>query len=100
MQYKAFIQRAVGDMEKQTRAEHLQIEIDRLDKLQEAVWDAAISGDVKAVDSVLKIINLRTKLLGLDTVTTEIDARHQTVVIANDGDFVKSLKAIAGETDE
>ena len=38
----------------------------RLDRLQAAVWSAATKGDTRAVDSALKIIAQRAKLLGLD----------------------------------
>lgn len=43
-----------------------QVEAIRLDRLQLAVWDAAIAGDLAAVASVLKISERRARLLGLD----------------------------------
>lgn len=42
------------------------LELERLDALQVALWDDAVAGDVTAVDRVLKIINARCRLLGLD----------------------------------
>ncbi len=41
------------------------LEVARLDALQAASWDDALTGDVRAVDRILRIITLRVKLLGL-----------------------------------
>ena len=38
----------------------------RLDEMQFAVWDRAINGDLPALSCVLKIMDRRAKLLGLD----------------------------------
>lgn len=45
-------------------ARHL--EIMRLDELHLAVWDRALSGDLPSANCVLKIMDRRAKLLGLD----------------------------------
>jgi hypothetical protein len=42
------------------------MELDRLDRLQAAVWGKALNGDVRSLDAVLRIIDKRAKLLGLD----------------------------------
>ena len=42
------------------------LELERLDKLQSAAWPDAMLGDMKAIDSVLKIMDRRSKYLGLD----------------------------------
>jgi hypothetical protein len=42
-----------------------QLEITRLDRLQQAVWAEAIKGDQDAIRTVLGIIDRRCKLLGL-----------------------------------
>jgi AraC-like DNA-binding protein len=44
----------------------LQLELDRLDALQRAYWDAAIAGDGEAADRVLRIMDRRARYLGLD----------------------------------
>jgi hypothetical protein len=41
-------------------------ELDRLDRLQVAVWPSAMRGDEKAVANVLRIMDRRARLLGLD----------------------------------
>ena len=43
-----------------------QLENDRLDLLLMSVWETALGGDYKAVDTVLKIMARRAKLLGLE----------------------------------
>lgn len=43
-----------------------QLELMRLDELQVAVWNRAIKGDLPAAHCVLKIMDRRAKLLGLD----------------------------------
>ena len=42
------------------------LEADRLDRLQVAVWAKALRGDLKAVDRVIRISERRSRLLGLD----------------------------------
>ncbi len=41
------------------------LELDRLDAIQAAIWDAAMAGEVRAVRPLLRIIDARCRLLGL-----------------------------------
>ena len=41
------------------------LELDRLDALQAAIWGKALDADTTAVNTVLRIIERRTRLLGL-----------------------------------
>jgi hypothetical protein len=43
-----------------------EVELARLDRLQVAIWEAVIKGDVQAIDRYLKIMKRRAELLGLD----------------------------------
>jgi hypothetical protein len=43
-----------------------QLELMRLDEMQLAVWENAINGDLPSANCVLKIMDRRAKLLGLD----------------------------------
>lgn len=93
---RAFLQRAAMDLEKSTRQEALQFEVDRLDHLQSAIWGAAITGDLKAVDTILKIISLRSKLLGLD-MSQQDTGKTTTIVVPVDSEsYVQTLKRISG----
>lgn len=47
-------------------AEIRQLEADRLDRLQVAVWSKALRGDLGAFDRVIKVMERRARLLGLD----------------------------------
>lgn len=52
-------------------------ELDRLDRLQRAVWPRAIQGDLPAVGAVLRIMERRSKMLGLDApITANIAVEH------------------------
>jgi hypothetical protein len=58
-----------GAMDKQVLEsvdEYRQLEMDRLDALQARYWDAALDGDRQAAALVLRVIDRRCRLLGLD----------------------------------
>jgi hypothetical protein len=48
------------------RAESVRLEEQRLDSLQDGIWDRALSGDPRAVEVALKVLERRARLLGLD----------------------------------
>jgi hypothetical protein len=55
-------------VEQRVSAEELrEVELLRLDRLQAAVWGAAVQGDLRAIETCLKILDRRAKLLGLDS---------------------------------
>jgi hypothetical protein len=63
-------------------AELRDLELLRLDRLQAAMWSDAMAGDDKAVRAILRIMDRRARLLGLDAaktiktvMTTELDER-------------------------
>lgn len=43
-----------------------QLELERLDTLQNALWPAATNGDDRAIGAIMKLMERRSKLLGLD----------------------------------
>lgn len=98
---RAYITRAATTMDMEKREEVLTLEMDRLDALQSALWPAAMEGDTKSVDSVLRVMGHRAKLLGLDLLsqgsgTTTID----TVVVTGDTqEFIRSLRLVRGIED-
>ena len=63
--YKAFW-KAMDHREAEAVEDHRALELARLDALQVPLWDKAMNGDVKAAGMVLKIIEARSRLLGLD----------------------------------
>lgn len=69
-----------------------QQELARLDRLQAAAWTAAASGDLKAIETVLKVIDRRCKLLGLDA-----PVRHEVVTLdAIDAEIARLTAELAG----
>lgn len=54
-----------------------QMELERLDRLLTALWDSACGGNGAAVDRILKIMQRRADLLGLDKnrLTVDMEAR-------------------------
>lgn len=71
-----------------------QEELQRLDRLQAGVWAAAAAGDTRAVDTALKIIDRRCKLLGLDA-----PVRHEVVTLDAVDAEIKRLTAELGRTE-
>lgn len=63
--YKA-VQRALRRTLQEPADELRSIEADRLDRMQFAVWAKAMGGDLGAIDRVLRIMDRRAALLGLD----------------------------------
>ena len=60
--------------------EYRQTELARLDALQLGLWDKATSGDIPSANAVLKIMEKRMRLLGLDRIEHE-SAGPRTVVL-------------------
>jgi len=46
----------------------LNLELERLDAMHRGIWDRAIDGDLKAIDTMLRIMAHRAKLLRLDRI--------------------------------
>ena len=60
------VQRALRDIPRREADELRQVEVERLDRLQRAVWADAVKGDLPSVDRAVRIIDRRAKMLGLD----------------------------------
>jgi hypothetical protein len=62
-------------------AEQVQrLELDRLDTLLQAVWKDARKGDFRSIDRVLRIMERRASLLGLDLVRHEVKVEHEHAI--------------------
>lgn len=59
-------------------------ELQRLDRLQRGLWPAAIAGDTKSADTVLRVIDRRMRLLGLD-VPPDVEDRIRRELVARIG---------------
>lgn len=69
---------AAKDEEKTSVEEWINLELARLDRIQQGLWPAAIDGDTKASAAVLQVMDRRSRYLGLDAavkVNTELDVQ-------------------------
>jgi hypothetical protein len=83
--------------------EYRDLELARLDAIQAAHWPEAISGSVKAADLVLRVIDRRIRLLGLDQVGRQDEPPRTLVVNAPIGDsegYIRQLQAITAMSDD
>jgi hypothetical protein len=62
------LQKAVADLAVPLE-EYRQLELDRLDAMQDALWGKVLEGDTRAIDTSLRLMDRRAKLLGLDAPT-------------------------------
>lgn len=89
---KAALVQRVGERDK-LAVDLREAELSRLDRLQRAHWTAALSGNVRSSELVLKCIAMRAKMLGLDapikvdaTVKSELDAQIEELVAKLEAD--------------
>lgn len=59
--------------------EHRALELARLDRLQQGLWGAAIAGDPKSAEVVIKITDRRIRLLRLDSHTATSEAARSVI---------------------
>lgn len=101
VEVRQYITKAATQMDLARKEEVLDIEMRRLDALQAAIWPAAMEGDTKAVDSVLRVMGHRSKLLGLELIAQGGPVTNNTVVVAgNTAEFINALKLVDGTVDE
>ncbi|WP_075723248.1 sigma factor-like helix-turn-helix DNA-binding protein [Corynebacterium stationis] len=61
-----YVTDSLAEVTKEYAQQLRDLEAARLDALQHAVWERAIDGDLSAMDRVIKIMDRRARLLGLD----------------------------------
>lgn len=66
------------------------VELARLDRLQAALWAQALHGDHKVVDTLLRLMQRRAKMLGLDEAPDGVDAVRSML-----GDLSRALGTAA-----
>lgn len=77
----------------------LQMEMDRLNALRTAHWEAAMLGDDKSTEICLKITDRMIKVGQLDAMDTKINQAAVLVISGNEQDYVNKLKELSNETD-
>lgn len=76
----------------QTPDEQREVDLMRLDRLQASVWPAAITGDLRAIDTVTRIIATRARLLRADAEAHEA-VQAATVMEAGISDLTARIAA-------
>lgn len=66
----------MGKTRESKTSELRKLELLRLDELQEVAWRFAMAGQLTGIDRVLKIMERRAKLLGLDAKMDKVNWRH------------------------
>ena len=95
-------QRALAELPRESAEEVRAMELERLDAMHRAVWDAAISGDLDAFDRALKVAESRRKLLGLDAPQKHQHAHvvatyEQLQPLEKRAQLVEAIAALQGE---
>lgn len=88
---------AAKDIEPEERESLLDLEVERLNYAQSKIWVGVEAGDIKCIEALLKIIQLRTKLQGLDMVDASAGVQTVLVVGGQEADYVNKLKLVAGD---
>ena len=86
------IHKSLADIPKAEADQLREEEVARLDRMQRAVWGDALKGDLKAMQMVVKIIDRRAKLLGLDA--------PQQVELSGEVDLDATVRKILAATEE
>lgn len=77
-----------------SKAELLQMEVLRIDSLQQANWQAAMNGDVRAGAFILSLIKERVSMLGLDSQEVNTLTVNTVVVPGASEEYIAALRAI------
>lgn len=85
------VSRALQSVLKEPAEELRALEAERLDRLLLAFWNDALDGDVKAADRVLRIMDQRAKLQGLN-MPTKIDVDSTVTVDPADIEIVRRIR--------
>jgi hypothetical protein len=80
------------------------LELDRLDLALKAIWAGVEAGDIPAINTMLKIMERRSKMLALDAPkrvfiqddkppisVEDLERRIQQIMVEDDHDFIQSL---------
>lgn len=89
--YREYLVNAAKHFGLDKREQVIGLELSRLDMLQFPYFEQAIQGDHKSADTVLRIMNHRMKLLGLDQTTNETKTTN-VLVVGTKEDFVEALQ--------
>lgn len=67
------------------------LELDRLDRLQRFAWNLAAQGNLRAIETILRIMGRRARLLGLDM---PVRVQQEVTVWNGDGNLDREIQAL------
>jgi len=91
------MEQAAAYVSTESKRQMLELEVARLDRLQDAYWAQAMGGNLRAADFALRVIQARAKVLQLDTIPETNITNNTLVVTGSSEEYVAALRAIAGE---
>lgn len=94
MAVTAYLQRAAVKQAPDQRRQQLDLERARLDALQAAFWQRAVSGDVKAAAVVLKVVVERSRLPGLTAEPNQPDTPRTIIIDGSEEQFIAGMKSV------
>lgn len=83
---------ALSEVTTEKSAELRNLELLRLDAMHQALWEKALGGDLPAVDRILKLMERRSKLLGLDAPAAKPTDGDLDEQIQREFDRIKGLE--------
>jgi len=96
--YKMY-QRAAGRMVQPSLDEYRMMMLDRFERMHMAVWPRAKEGDLRAIDSALRIAEKEIKLLGLDAptkITAEVTVYEGQQLIEHTARIIEIIRQSRG----
>jgi hypothetical protein len=85
------------------RSEAVRLEEARLDDLQDGIWGRALTGDPRAVEVALKILERRARMLGLDfadMISGRLAEVEEAKIRVMAGALVRALHMLPGSPEE
>lgn len=75
----------------------LALELARCDKLQDACWAEAMTGEPRAIDSAIKVMAHRAKIVGLEKVDPVVQKNLVLVMGEKESDYIEALKRVSDD---
>jgi len=93
--YRGYVVEAAKSLTTDERRLAIATELNRLDSLQSAYWNDALSGEVKSAEFVLKVMTHRAKLMGLDQLGSgeQTEGARVLIVGGDQASFLAALQA-------
>ena len=94
--YHAFTRAMKRTLRESGSDELREIEADRLDRLQRFTWPLAVQGDLRAIETILRIMARRARLLGLDM---PLRVQQEVTVWSGDSDVDREIQSLIARMD-